>query len=147
MNQRRSIRPKALCVFRRGDQILVFRATDPASGEVFYRPFGGEIEFGERAEATIAREIAEEIGEPIDDLRLLGVLENRFAYNGEPGHEIVFVFDGNFTDPRVADSGAVQGRDESGNILLGAWIELRAFGARHPRLYPNGLLQLLQSDG
>lgn len=120
------------------------RATDPATGEVFYRPFGGEIEFGERAEAAVAREIAEEIGESIDGLRLLGVLENHFVYDGEPGHEIVFVFNADFTDRRVTDGVAVQGRDESGNVLPGAWIELSAFGDKHPPLYPDGLLQLLR---
>ncbi len=147
VNQRRSLRPTALCVFRQGDQILVFRATDPATGEVFYRPFGGEIEFGERAEAAIVREIGEETGESIDAVRLLGVLENFFAYGGEPDHEIVFVFNANFTDRRVTDDVAVQGRDERGNVLPGTWMELSAFGVKHPPLYPDGLLQLLRGNG
>ena len=37
------------------------------------------------------------------NLRLLGVLEYRFAYNGEPAHEIVFVFDSR-ADPLLPES-------------------------------------------
>ena len=56
------IRPLAICLFSRGDQILVAEGFDPVKDETFYRPLGGAIEFGERAVQTLARELSE-IGE------------------------------------------------------------------------------------
>ena len=44
MNQ---IRPVALCVFHHDKRILVFEGYDKAKDEIFYRPLGGGIEFGE----------------------------------------------------------------------------------------------------
>jgi hypothetical protein len=42
-------------VFSDRDKILVARLYDPTRDLVFYRPASGRIEFGERAEAAIAK--------------------------------------------------------------------------------------------
>ena len=55
------IRPKALCGGRRAGKLLVFEGFDTVRGDHYYRPLGGAIEFGERSEATAAREMAEEL--------------------------------------------------------------------------------------
>ena len=47
------IRPIALAVPRRGDDLLVFEGHDPTKGQTFYRPLGGGIDFGETAEAAV----------------------------------------------------------------------------------------------
>lgn len=73
------IRPLALVLFRRDDgAILVAPGFDPVKQQRFYRPLGGGIEFGERAEDALRREIQEEIGAELRAPRLLGVLENTF---------------------------------------------------------------------
>ncbi|MGH2403262.1 MAG: NUDIX domain-containing protein [bacterium] len=79
-----TIRPLAICVFRDGENILVAEGTDDIKGETFYRPLGGAIEFGEYARDTLVREMREEIGAEITDLRYLGALENVFTYMGDP---------------------------------------------------------------
>jgi len=141
-----AIRPTALCVFRRGSRILVFRGTDPGTGEAFFRPFGGEIEFGERAEETIAREIEEELGARLEGLQLLGVLENHFSYAGRPGHEIVFVFDARFEPEPLPGAAGVLGRDDSGHPLEGAWMDLAEFADGRCALVPKDLLRLLLAN-
>ena len=88
------IRPLAICIFRNGNRILVGEGYDPIKRETFYRPLGGGIEFGERAEETIRREGREEIGAEVVSLQYLFTLENIFTFNGEPGHEIVMIYDG-----------------------------------------------------
>ena len=94
------IRPIALVVFRRDDgAILVAPGFDRVKEQRFYRPLGGEIEFGELAEDAARREIREELGAEIDDLRLLGVFENIFTFLGHSGHELVWVYEGAFADP------------------------------------------------
>ena len=47
---------------------------------------------------TIRREVMEEIGKKVKNLVYLGTLENIFTFDREPGHEIVQVYEGEFTD-------------------------------------------------
>ena len=67
-----AIRPIALCVFRKKDQILVTEEYDKLKKEHFYRPLGGNIEFGEYSWETIRREIKGELGEEIKNLTFIG---------------------------------------------------------------------------
>ena len=97
--KKRRIRPLALCVFRREDKIFVSRGYDSHTGETFYRPIGGKIEFSERGAETVAREVREEIDAEVADLFYLGTLENIFFYEGAPHHEIIMIYDGRFCDP------------------------------------------------
>jgi len=92
--KKNKIRPLAICVFCNHNRILVAEGYDPVKKQTFYRPLGGGIEFGESSEHTIHRELMEEIGAEVSDLKYLGTLENIFVFNGEPGHEIVMVYDG-----------------------------------------------------
>lgn len=137
------IRVLAIGVFRVGDRVLVARGIDPASGEPFYRPLGGGVEFGERAATALKREIEEELGATIEHPRLLGVLENLFDYDGEPRHEIVFVLDARFSDP------AWYQREEPPVAEAGTaweparWVTLQALSSGAERLVPDGLLSLL----
>src|SRR5918912_932638 len=103
------IRPIVICLFRQGDRILVSEAYDSAEGVYFCRPLGGGIEFGEHSRDALLREIREEPGAEVEKLELVGVLENIFMYEGARGHEIVFVYDGEFKDRRVYERGEIQG--------------------------------------
>lgn len=138
------IKVLAIGLFRVGDRILVARGVDPASGEAFYRPLGGRVEFGERAADTLAREIAEELGGTVEETRLLGVLENLFEYDGRPQHEVVFVCDARLGDP------SWYGRSELPVVEAGTgweparWVSVEDLAAGPERLVPGGLLALLQ---
>lgn len=77
------VRPLAICVFRDGDHILAAQGFDEVKGQTFYRPLGGKIEFGERGAETVVREVMEEIGEVVMDVKYLGTLENIFTYAGD----------------------------------------------------------------
>jgi 8-oxo-dGTP pyrophosphatase MutT (NUDIX family) len=137
------IRPIAICVFRKDDRILVFEGYDPVKPELFYRPLGGGIEFGERGDQTVRREIREEIGAQITDVRYLGTLENIFTLNGRSRHEIVLVYDGRLTDPSLYDTTHLHGVEADGAPLKVVWKRLADFRGNHPQLYPLGLLELL----
>jgi len=136
------IRPRAICLFRRGDRILVSFATDPRTGGRYARTLGGTIEFGERAEDAIRREMREELGADIHAPRLLGVLENIFEIEGQQRHEIIFVFDAEFADPALYDRGQLP-VNEAACIAPARWMSLDAFGDDLP-IYPRGVIDLLR---
>lgn len=56
------------------------------------------MEFGEKGEEMIRREMKEELGCGALDARFLSVVENLFTYRGKHGHEIVLVYDGRLAD-------------------------------------------------
>ncbi|MEM7351352.1 MAG: NUDIX domain-containing protein [Acidobacteriota bacterium] len=138
-----SIRNLAICVFRHGTRILVARGTDDVKGEAFLRPLGGAVEFGERIVDALRREIREELGVEIRDPVRLGLLENVFTYRGEPGHEIVFVFDAKFVDPDLYTRTSLP-LDEPVWDGEARWIDLAE--PQPLALYPEGLLTLLEEN-
>ena len=138
------IRPLAIGIFRRANQIMMFEGYDPLKGETFYRPLGGEIEFGEKAEDALRREILEELGAEITNIRFLGVLENIFVFNGEPGHEIVMVFDGQFTDSSIYRQEELIANEDNGLPMKVLWLPLSEVSADAAPLYPDGLFEFLQ---
>ena len=138
------IRPLAICVFRNNNRILVAEGYDSLKQQTFYRPLGGGIEFGETAEETIHRELMEEIGAEVADLKYLGTLENIYVFNGTPGHEIVMVYDGVLKESGLYEQAEVEGEEaEINESFKAVWMRLDQFGAGKSILYPNGLLELL----
>jgi ADP-ribose pyrophosphatase YjhB (NUDIX family) len=138
------IRPKAVCVCRRGDSILVGAGYDAATGETFYGPPGGGVEFGERAVDAVRRELREELGVEVCDLTLLGVLENIFTFEGRPGHEIVFAFEARLADAALYERDELVGLEEE-QPFVAWWVPLAQFAAGGPPLYPDGLFALLRA--
>ncbi|HNK63611.1 MAG TPA: NUDIX hydrolase [Anaerolineales bacterium] len=138
------IRPIAICVFRNHNRILVFEGYDPAKEQYFYRPLGGGIEYGEHSQQTVAREIKEELGAEVRDLRYLGAVENIFTFNGKTGHEIVQIYDGIFVDPDLYHRAEMEGMEDSGERFRVMWKDLDEFNSKTP-LYPDGLKEMLQS--
>jgi 8-oxo-dGTP pyrophosphatase MutT (NUDIX family) len=126
-------------------RILVNEARDEVKGLTFCRPLGGGIEFGETAAAAVVREIREELGATVLNLRYIGTLENIFTYLGEPGHEIVLVFDGEFEDASLYEREFLEGRESDGELFKAVWRELSSFSATAP-LVPEGLAKLLRES-
>jgi ADP-ribose pyrophosphatase YjhB (NUDIX family) len=140
------IRPLAICLFRNEDRILVGEGYDPVKRETFYRPLGGGIEFGERAEEAIRREVREEIGAEIESPHYLFTLENIFTFNGERGHEIVMIFDARFVEEGLYAQDSITGTETVENRQFpfkAIWKRLDEFGPHAP-LYPDGLLAALK---
>ncbi len=138
------IRPIALVVFRHQNRILVFEGYDSIKKQIFYRPLGGGIEFGEHSSMTIQREIKEELGAEICNLVFLGSLESIYAYNGRPGHELVQVYQADFVEPHFYQQPSFDALEDDGCPMKVIWKELDFFKAGSAALYPTGLLELLR---
>ncbi|MCP1604308.1 NUDIX hydrolase [Pseudomonas citronellolis] len=140
------IRAVALCVFHDRGRILVNRAYDPVKERHYYRPLGGGIEFGETSAVAVVREIREELGLDIQELRLLGTLENLFTYAGRPGHELVMVYDGRFADTSTYHLAELPGSESDGTPFTAVWCSAADFD-EHTPLFPDGLPELLRARG
>ena len=136
-------RPLVICVFRHSNKILVCEGKDSVKNEIFYRPAGGMIECQERAEDALRREIKEETGEEITNIKYLGLLENIFTYEGKPGHEIILVYDAEFVNKEMYKKNAVNITESKDVWCYAYWKNLGEFGAGKLKLYPDNLKQLL----
>jgi 8-oxo-dGTP pyrophosphatase MutT (NUDIX family) len=144
--KKNKIRPLAICVFRHADRILVAESYDDVKRQTFYRPLGGGIEFGEHSADTVRRELLEEIGAEVGELWYLGTLENIFVFNGQPGHEIVQVYDGVLKKPGMYEQAMIVGEEaDAGQVFRAIWKSIDEFGEGKSILYPTGLLELLRN--
>jgi ADP-ribose pyrophosphatase YjhB (NUDIX family) len=96
-------RVKTMCLFIHRGKTLATKGYDEKKNETFYRLIGGSINFGEKTEDGIRREVNEELGCEIENLELLKVIENIFTYNGNQGHDIVFLYKGELSNKTLYD--------------------------------------------
>jgi 8-oxo-dGTP pyrophosphatase MutT (NUDIX family) len=143
------IRPIALCLFRRENRILVSTAYDSVKKDYYCRPLGGGIEFGERGAEAIVREIREELGAEIEKVRLVGTLENLFSCEGQPGHEIVLLFDAVFIDRSLYEQLFLHGHEAGAAMeaFTAEWKTLDELTAGNARLVPEELIGFLSDHG
>ena len=130
---------KAMAVVRRPrDGALLVSEHVDSRDPPFQRPLGGHVEFGEYALDTVRREFAEEIGQELTGVRLLGVLENIFGWRGGTEHEVVFIFTAAFAAASAYEIEEQPIRDNPDRRVL--W---RPPNAVSPPLYPAGLTGLI----
>ncbi|HCB35576.1 MAG: hypothetical protein A2W52_03025 [Candidatus Taylorbacteria bacterium RIFCSPHIGHO2_02_49_25] len=89
---------KAMLIVRNGEKLLFSRGFDEVKNQGFLRPLGGHVEFGEKGEDTIRREMREELGCDTRNLRFSETLENIFTYRGKRNHEIILVYESELSD-------------------------------------------------
>jgi ADP-ribose pyrophosphatase YjhB (NUDIX family) len=92
------IKVKAMGLFVFEGKFLASSHFDSVKQQPFLRLLGGHVEFGEHSAETLRREIQEEIAAECQVGPLLEVVENVFVYEGQPGHEIVFLYRAAFAD-------------------------------------------------
>lgn len=139
----RRLRVIAIGVLVYHDHLLCARGHDSVKDETFYRPLGGEVEFGERAKDAVVREFREEIGRDVEVVEPLGTVENIFTLRGESGHEVVLEFIVRFAPghepPDLEPLTAVEGDAPFEAI----WLPLAEVLAGVHRVYPDALTERL----
>ena len=137
-----------LCVRPADGALLVEHGEDRTTGARFHRAIGGGCEPGEPAADAVVREWQEEFSLAVRVVRALGVLDNRFVYEGRSSHEIVRVFEVVPHDPRVYTLPRLEGRDPAGQAHLASWVMPDTFVMPGTLpVYPAGVLELLSRAG
>ena len=145
MTNNNRIRAIALCVLQQHDMIFVTEYIDPTSGNPYYRPLGGGIEFGEYALDAIQREFQEEIKADLCDIQFIGVLENIFERDGNMGHQICMMFRATFVEAERNDLDYRVVGTEEHETFNAMWKPLQMFRDGEAPLYPDNLLQMIEN--
>jgi 8-oxo-dGTP pyrophosphatase MutT (NUDIX family) len=136
------IRVIALGLIKRADEkILVEKGYDSVKQEIFYRPLGGGIEFGETGAEALQREFIEEIGKDITVTHLIDSIENIFEFEGQPGHQIMLLYEASFTDP--ADYGMTHFQRLDIKDTQACWISLAEIEQEGAMLHPWQIKKLI----
>ena len=137
------LRVIAIGVLVHRDHLLCARGHDSVKDETFYRPLGGEVDFGEWAKNAVVREFHEEIGRHVEVVEPLGTVENIFTLRGETGHEVVLEFIVRFAPgqepPDLGPLTAVEGDA----TFEAVWLPLAEVLAGVHRVYPDALTERL----
>ncbi|MFA5131549.1 MAG: NUDIX domain-containing protein [Patescibacteria group bacterium] len=126
------IRPIAVAVIKKGDKIFVGDGYDEIKKEKFYRLMGGGIKFRETALQALKREFREEFAAELINIKLLGIVENLFVFEGEHGHEIAYIYAADFKDPKMYEEKEYKVLDSRINSYA-QWIEHDS----STRIYPK----------
>lgn len=124
-----------MCVFIHEGKTLATKGYDKDKAETFYRLIGGSVEFGEKSEDGIRREIQEELKCEVEKLSLVKIVENIFTYESKPGHEVVFVYKGDLSNKELYGKETIRITEPYGE-LSAEWISVDDVVSDKIRLYP-----------
>ncbi len=142
MHKSGEIRVLALGLIRDCDRIFISEGYDPIKEQTFYRAMGGGVDFGETSLAALKREFEEEIQAELTNIRYLGCLENIFTFNGQPGHEIIQLYECDFVDPNFYQlEKLVFAEGERQKTAL--WVDINRFKSGELKLVPEQFFEYL----
>lgn len=140
MDKFKEIRPIVLGIAKNNDRILVSNGYDSVKDNTFYRCLGGGIEFHETSQEALKREFREELDIDIEVGEFCGIAENIFTFQGQKGHEIVFLYNINIKDEDYKEIFLViddDGEDEA------IWVDIEDFKTGKKILYPEEIFKYL----
>ena len=76
----------ARAIIKQNDQYLVMMVTKQDGSTTSFHYPGGHVEIGETTKQAVIREIREEIGCELKDVKLLALVENFWEHQGTLGH-------------------------------------------------------------
>ena len=136
------IRPIAVSIIRKDNEILVYQRQDDCTNEKFYRFVGGGIEFSEEAEIALKREFIEELSIEIEEISLISIFESLFTFNNKKKHEVVFLYQSKFKNKRLYEEEEFIGL-EGEREFTAVWKPITDFLSNKETLYPKEVIKFL----
>lgn len=142
MGKKNKIRVIALGIIRHGDRLFVSEGYDALKEQTFYRALGGGVEFGESSMAALRREFHEEIQAHLTNIYYLATLENIFTYQGEPGHELIQLYQCDFRDREFYERESIVFQEKK-RKKKALWVDIARFESGELLLVPERCLAYL----
>ncbi len=143
MTKHGEIRVIVLGLVQNGNRIFVSEGYDPVKQSTFYRALGGGVDFGETSLAALKREFQEEIQAELTNIRYLGCIENLFTFNARKGHEIIQLYQCDFTDPKFYQLESLVFYESEHHKHRAIWIDIDRFKSGELILVPEEFFNYL----
>ncbi len=140
------IRVIALGLIRDGDRIFLSEGYDHVKQQTFYRAMGGGVDFGETSYQALQREFQEEIQAELTNIRYLGCLENIFVYNGQPGHELIQLYQCDLADSKFYQLEQLTFA-EGERQKKALWVDINKCKSGELLLVPEAVFEFLSERG
>ena len=124
------------------DRAFLSQGYDSTKQEYFYRALGGGIEFGESSFVALKREFQEELDTEITNINYLTCLESIFSFNGQPGHEVIQLYQCDFADPKFYELEEIK-FNEGERQKIARWVDLEKCRSGELRVVPEAVSQYL----
>jgi 8-oxo-dGTP pyrophosphatase MutT (NUDIX family) len=134
------IKVKSLAWIEDEGKLLLVEFFDIVKRGHYYRAPGGHVEFGETTLIALRREMREELGAEIEVCGEPLILENIFTCNGNPGHEIAYLYPCRLLDQNINTREDLSLTEENGEQWAVKWIPIQDCLDGKVRLVPEGLL-------
>lgn len=134
---KKQIRVKAMCLIEHKGKLLLCNGYDSVKKEKFLRVIGGSIDFGEKAEDAVRREVEEELGSNLENLKFITVVEGIFVHEGEKKHEVIFLYKGDLTNKDIYNTNTVPILDHEEDWKNAEWIPISDILKDKVILYPS----------
>ena len=121
---------------------LLAQGYDPVKQQTFYRALGGSVDFGETSYDALKREFYEELQAELINIKYLGCIENLFTFNGQPGHEIIQLYQCDFADPKFYQCDQLE-FTESEDKHTAFWLDIPECKSGNLRIVPEEFLDYL----
>ncbi|MBD2040384.1 NUDIX hydrolase [Microcoleus sp. FACHB-672] len=145
MYRQGEIRVLALGLIRDGDRIFLSEGYDPVKQQTFYRAMGGGVDFGETSRQALEREFQEEIQAELTNIHYLGCLENLFVFNGNPGHELIQLYQCDFVDRKFYELEQFTFA-EGERQKTALWVDIERCKSGELRLVPKAFFDYLSAQ-
>lgn len=142
MHKPGEIRVLALGIVRHDDRVFISEGYDPAKQQTFYRALGGGVEFGETSSEALKREFQEELQAEIKNIKYLDCQENLFTFNGQLGHEILFIYECDFVDPKFYQIEEITFMEKK-RKKRALWVKCDRFKSGELKLVPEQFFEYL----
>lgn len=109
-----------------------------------YGLLGGRVSIGESSNNTIVREIKEELGKDVEIVKYLTTVENFFETSDSKFHEILFVYQLEFSNNEDKDINYTLKNIEGKNYLQYEWLDIDKI--KEYNIAPNCMQELLMSS-